>query len=205
MPTHDVIIDNDVLAFIPKCFGGLLLDVGCGWGWFGFRLRIDREVRGLLIGLDVFAPTLRRLKKLNIYDGLVRADIRFIPFKDAIVDVVFATEVIEHLPKEEGYVFLDELDRVSRGMIIVTTPRGFFPQGAYDGNIFETHRSGWFEKDFVEKGYDVMLAGRSKILLKPIKTVTYYVNALAELLPIVVKKFLPKEYIIALKKRARRF
>ncbi len=199
--SHDVMIDATVLPFVPKSFDGLILDVGCGWGWFGFRIRIAREVRGFLIGIDAFAPYTKKLKKLKIYDELVVADSRFLPFRSNIVNIIFATEVIEHLPKEEGFILLNECERISQGRIIVTTPRGFMPQEPFEANIFSPHRSGWIETDFTKRGYEVMLVGRPKLFLRPMPPViTYYTTSLVELLPRIIKKSIPKEYIIAFKK-----
>jgi ubiquinone/menaquinone biosynthesis C-methylase UbiE len=200
MPLHDTIIDDNVLSLVPKHFGGLILDMGCGWGLWGFRMRLGREVHGPLVGLDVFASNLKKLKKFDLYDELVLADARFTPFKDGAVDIVLAGEIIEHLPKEEGYILLKEIERVSRGKIIITTPRGFMLQASFQGNIFEKHRSGWTEKDFINKGYNIIFVGRPKIFLRPTR-VTFIINTLFDILPQSTKKRLPKQFMIAVRSK----
>jgi hypothetical protein len=63
--------------------------------------------------------------------------------------------VIEHLPKQLGYQFLERCEAITRKLIIVETPNGFVPQGPEHGNEHMRHLSGWFIHDFVGLGYDV--------------------------------------------------
>jgi hypothetical protein len=51
----------------------------------------------------------------------VRADGCSLPFKDNSFDVVISTETLEHVSPEKHEQFLDELYRVSRNLVFVTT------------------------------------------------------------------------------------
>jgi hypothetical protein len=74
------------------------------------------------------------------------------------VDTVTALDFIEHLPKEEGWSFLAEAERVARKQVVLFTPLGYFPQAYEDaaaedrwgmhGAHWQTHRSGWVPADF---------------------------------------------------------
>jgi len=57
--------------------------------------------------------------------------------------------------KIEGTKFLYEIERISRGKIIITTPQGFAPREAPCGLEAETHRSTWTRGDFKKRGYTV--------------------------------------------------
>ena len=70
-------------------------------------------------------------------------------------DVVVATEVIEHLPKEHWLPFLRECRRVARRQVILTMPNGgtpyktedYYPQGEaarmYEGHQYEPCYDNW--------------------------------------------------------------
>jgi K+ transporter len=71
---------------------------------------------------------------------------------------VIASEIIDHLPKEDGYKMMDEIERVSRKLVIITTPIGFMKQEATEGNIHQEHQSGWHSTEFTKRGYSVEIA-----------------------------------------------
>ena len=51
-----------------------------------------------------------------------------------------AIEVIEHLNKSDGYKMVQELDRISKKRVILTTPNGFH-EILEAVNVYEIHRS----------------------------------------------------------------
>lgn len=149
-----------VLAFLDsmdgeKLSGKVILDVGCGFGtWHLIRVLVDQGgTRAYLVGCDVFRPYLKKVKKYNPYDDLVLCDVRFVPFRFSCADTVLVFEVLEHVEKEEGLNVLVNLEQLSKKNVIVTTPLGFYKQDKGRGNVFETHRSAWYEKDFARLGY----------------------------------------------------
>jgi SAM-dependent methyltransferase len=92
---------------------GWVLDVGCG---------SSRIVQGLphVVGTDLDIGKLRWLRGPG--RSLVRADLNHMPFGDGVFDAVIASEVIEHVPREE--MRMEELVRVIRpgGLLILGTP-----------------------------------------------------------------------------------
>ena len=83
---------------------------------------------------------------------------------DKSVDTVFAIDVIEHLDKENGHLFLAEAERVARCQIIIFTPLGMYPQSyeknktdrwGMQGGYWQSHRSGWEPSEFKD-GWDVL-------------------------------------------------
>lgn len=51
----------------------------------------------------------------------VIADARHLPFKPNVFDVVQCTEMLEHIPSEDQGQVLDELERVAKHLVFVTT------------------------------------------------------------------------------------
>ena len=117
-----------------------------------------------IIGLDIFRENLEFAKKYGAYDDLVLADINYLPFKNDSFHVSLAAEVIEHVEKGEGKKFLEDLERISFGRVIVTTPNGSWPDNPVlykNGklNVHEHHKSIWHVSDFTRVGYSVHAIG----------------------------------------------
>ena len=151
-------IQNVMAAFflsVRMPLEGRVLDAGCGTGLFGVVMRAMRRL-GLpqLIGCDVFAPYLERVPR-GIYDDLVCCDIAYLPFRERCFSCVAAVEVIEHLDKVRGFHALKEFERVSRGVIALSTPGGYQERRDEDGNPFQTHLSGWSANEFRRLGFKV--------------------------------------------------
>ncbi|MDX2170079.1 MAG: class I SAM-dependent methyltransferase [Deltaproteobacteria bacterium] len=95
-----------------------LLDAGCGEGFSLVRLAA-RYPRARLVGVDAADRALRHAV-FPAGVGRARADLLQLPFADRSVDLVLATEVLEHLPVPRAG--LRELLRVSRRYVVVTVP-----------------------------------------------------------------------------------
>ena len=127
-----------------------MLDLGCGKGPGLTSMIMD----GYKVGLDLYLPYLMDAK--HHFDDVIRGDIRYLPFKLKSFDVVVLMEVIEHLNKRNGEKLLDELVRLARRKIIITTPNGFFAKlHLENGNPLQAHLSGWNIEDFLTRGYRV--------------------------------------------------
>jgi glycosyltransferase involved in cell wall biosynthesis len=126
-----------------------VLDVGCG-------ADSPLQYAGATchkVGVDLFNAYLERSKAKGIHDEYHAMDITKLTFPPKSFDVVLASDVIEHLEKEDGYRFLEMLQRIARKKVIIYTPNGFLPQKGYDGNAFQEHLSGWTVHDFKENGF----------------------------------------------------
>lgn len=134
-----------------------LLDVGCGQGQ---PLDIlNRRRRLFSVGVDVFDPYLRQIRDRAIHNLVVKADALSLPFPDRTFDIVTCLQVIEHLPPEQGLQLLDELERVARRQVIVTTPNGYMPHPTVDDNPHQEHLSGWTASDMGRLGFEVERQG----------------------------------------------
>ncbi len=98
------------LSFIKRGSGKVAVDVGCR---DGFWSEVLKSKGYKVYALDI-EPHYKGAKKHDVEKGL--------PYKDTSVDLVWCTEVLEHLKNPEK--FLKETDRVLKknGMAILTTP-----------------------------------------------------------------------------------
>jgi 2-polyprenyl-3-methyl-5-hydroxy-6-metoxy-1,4-benzoquinol methylase len=133
-----------------------VVDVGCGYGKWGFLVRealdfvADRHERDewavRIDGIDAFPQHSPLLEW--VYDTFRIADV--LSLEDGLrdYDVVILGDVIEHIDKEAGQRLIDFLVAHNR-CVLLNTPREFFAQGEIEGNPFERHLSFWAAEDFV--------------------------------------------------------
>ena len=141
-----------------------ILDVGCGYGETGLYIRTRLCLNKgwcLLYGLEVYRPYYQLQQKLGIYDDVTLGDARKIPYLDKQFHVSIAQHVIEHLHKQDGYVMLDEMERVTTDRVIICTPHGYTESGPLDDNEHNNHLSGWYPKDFQERGYQTQIVTKN--------------------------------------------
>jgi 2-polyprenyl-3-methyl-5-hydroxy-6-metoxy-1,4-benzoquinol methylase/uncharacterized protein YbaR (Trm112 family) len=94
-----------------------VLDVGCSEGFLtqAVAARFGAEAWGVDLSTTALAKARKRYGL-----ALAAAEATHLPFADGAFDLVFSTEVIEHVLAPE--LMVAELRRVSRGTVVVTTP-----------------------------------------------------------------------------------
>lgn len=99
--------------------GDVVLDTGCGTGWFAAGLQRARPDVTVL-GLDLSAGMLGRARSAGA-DRLVQADATMLPLADDSVDVIVGRGVLHHLPDPEAA--LAEWRRVVRpdGAVVLSS------------------------------------------------------------------------------------
>ena len=98
-----------------------LIDVGTGLGDIPAAAQAAMARRGVsleTIGVDASESLLRESRKR--LQGVVAGDARRLPLADASADVVICSQVLHHFFDDDLRVLLAELDRVSRGWVIVS-------------------------------------------------------------------------------------
>jgi len=90
--------------------------------------------------------------------GLVPKDLQ--NFGENEFDLVVAFDLIEHLPKHEGYDLLYHLDRIARFSSLVLTPTGFAWQPPAINNAYNAHISGWRTSELKALGWKARNKGQ---------------------------------------------
>jgi predicted TPR repeat methyltransferase len=80
---------------------GVALDLGCGTGLMGERLR---PVADVLEGYDISAEMLRKARGKGVYNRLVKSDLQTIQLAPASADLVTAADVFMYLGALDGIV-----------------------------------------------------------------------------------------------------
>lgn len=133
-----------------------VLDIGCGDGFAMGRLNLPRNFE--ITGLDIFEPYLKIAKGKKIYKRLIKMDARKIGI-DKKYDIVLASHVLEHLDHAEGERFIKKLEKIANKRVIIAAPIGYFPQGEYDNNSYQLHKSQWRVDDLKKLGYSISSQG----------------------------------------------
>lgn len=116
-----------------------VLDLGCGPS---SPLQYCKNIK-YSVGVETFKPSLEESKKRKIHTEYIEKKIEEVDFPQKCFDAVILIEVLEHLPEETGYAMLKKAEKWAKKKVIVSTPNGFLPQKALDGNPFQKHLSGW--------------------------------------------------------------
>jgi len=138
---------------LRRCLAGCdtLLDIGCG------ELSPLRFVRrGHRTGVDGYPPALERARQRGTHDAYVSGDVKCLDtlFPTQRFDACVALDLIEHLPKEDGWRLLETMEHLATRRVIIFTPNGFIPQHSQDGNLQE-HLSGWLPAELRSRAYQV--------------------------------------------------
>ncbi len=144
-----------------------ILDLGCGDG--SLMAILSQGKNWQIIGVDIYEDGLKKAEGRKIYKKLIKGDIltsvQFLNKLSKKYDVVFFSQVIEHISKKRGEKVLNEIEKLSRKKIIVGTPRGFMkqPREFLGDNPHQIHESGWEVEDFRSRDYKVFGIGFAPI------------------------------------------
>jgi 2-polyprenyl-3-methyl-5-hydroxy-6-metoxy-1,4-benzoquinol methylase len=151
---------------LPLIVGDTVLDVGCGLGRWGTLIHTNYWEAKLehppeVDGFDGFAPNVEYCRSHGAYRRVWQ---HMLPARlEGEWDTVLAVEIVEHIPQSEVSAVIDELERVARRRIIISTPNSPLFRGGLDTpvgfNPLEAHVS-YVSADFLrERGYAIRGAG----------------------------------------------
>lgn len=113
-------------------------DVGCGYGWLPMALALYGGA-GQVIAIDPDAERLaagRAIAAILGLDAKIQwrvGSVEAIPMADREADVTYCIEVLEHVYGDRRA--FTELDRVTGGYLVLTTPNGAFPVVQHDTQL----------------------------------------------------------------------
>jgi hypothetical protein len=131
-----------------------LLDVGCGA--YSPIQNFSNQLH--CVGVDGFSPSIESSKAKGIHNEYHQMDLLNIgeKFVENSFECVLASDVIEHFEKDDGWKLLEKMEKIASKRVIIYTPNGFLPQGEYDNNPWQVHKSGWEIKEMQDRGYQVI-------------------------------------------------
>lgn len=107
----------------------VVVDIGTGLGDIAHRMRVESARAGLnavAIGLDR-SELLARLARPRL-DGTVAGDALHAPLRSGSADLVICSQVLHHFFDDDARRLVAELDRVSRGWVVIADlRRGWLP------------------------------------------------------------------------------
>ena len=157
MPTSHLYQLNDLVALISHAHPQRLLDIGIGFGKYGFLAREYLELwdegrqyedwRHQIDGIKAFPNYLRPWHE-QIYDHIFQGDAReIVPTLTTTYDLALLIDVLEHFTYADGWELLQQLQRHAHNLLI-STPKDIGHQGEEFGNAFEVHRFQWHPRHF---------------------------------------------------------
>ena len=159
MPVSTSVQISHCLAHIIHLNPRSVLDVGCGFGMWGFLCRMyldagaervlpkDWQVR--VDGIEYFEPYILDHQR-SLYDHITIGDIRDLAPKVGEYDLIIAGDVIEHLDKDDGKRVIAQLYAKARRALLINIPLGLgWDHPEAHGNPGELHRSQWYVEDFL--------------------------------------------------------
>jgi SAM-dependent methyltransferase len=124
-------VDGRMVALIDREVAGAesVLDAGCGSGLYGPALR---RRAATVVGIDHDPALCRQAEATGAYDRIICAPVAGVGSRLGPVDVVFCSELLEHLPREALRPALDALEAAAGSKLIVTVPNRLFPHAHMD-------------------------------------------------------------------------
>jgi len=156
---------------IPLIKGPQILDVGCGFGKWGYLCMANYWETKVstpstipeIMGIDGFMPNVEMARRNGCYTQVSHAIIPPLPFKNRSFDTVLMIEVIEHLQGNEALKLIEEAKRITRNQVIISTPNFPSIRQAHETitgfNELEAHISYWSRDRLRELGFTLYGAG----------------------------------------------
>jgi SAM-dependent methyltransferase len=137
----DRAVDGRMVAVIDRELDGTgsVLDVGCGSGLYGPYLR---RRAATVIGIDHDPALCEHAAATSAYDRVICDRVERLLDHVAAADVVFCSELLEHLPNRELPAVLEVLETVAGRGLIITVPNRLSPHAHMDPTHVLRYRLG---------------------------------------------------------------
>jgi hypothetical protein len=134
-----------------------VLDLGAGSGNYWKTGRLAELVAARNIQVTCLDANYKRneVNNISFVTGIVPASLD--QFTENSFTLVIAFDLLEHLPKSDGYLTLYEMQRICSHASVIFTPNGFSWQPPSDNNKFNAHISSYSTHDFKSFGFDKIL------------------------------------------------
>lgn len=158
MPVSTSVHISHCLKYIINMRPRSILDIGCGFGMWGFLSRMYLDVAEERVqptdwtlrvdGLELFEPYIQSHQRA-LYSNIIIGDIRELAPTVDNYELIIAGDVIEHLDKDDGETVVETLyDKATRALIVNIPLGEGWEHPERHGNPGELHRSQWYIEDF---------------------------------------------------------
>lgn len=163
MPTSDHSYITDTITIVRRLKPASILDIGVGFGKWGFLFREYLDVmagrpfpkawKTIIHGVEIFPRYCQEYPHFG-YDHVYNDNILAIIDSLPQYDLIFASDVIEHIEKERAKSLLSKLRERSK-YLLCNIPLGkrWLSQGECYSNPHEAHISSWDWSDFKDDTY----------------------------------------------------
>ncbi len=152
-----------------------ILDIGCGWGKYGFLSREylmgmywDKNTV-LIEAVEGYEKNINLMQR-EIYNNIYICNaLDFDKYLRKEYELILIIDVFEHFTKEDGVKIIEKLREKTRNLLI-SIPRYVTVQKGYsdDTSKFEEHRAFWTRKMFKELGNCIIVPNNAR------KTIALY-------------------------------
>lgn len=149
---------TDPLPWVVDRSSRSILDLGCGQGKVMTMINLLKKF-DKIVGLDLYKPYIKQAQKLNLYNKCLHLDVRKVKFASSSFDIVLASHVLEHLPKQDAWKLVNKMEKIAKREVIIATPIGKIYQPMFDENILQEHKSYFYPKEFEKRGYKIVKYG----------------------------------------------
>lgn len=158
-----------------------VLDIGCGFGKWGFLVRLyiqawspklAKEVyqnwrNNLRVdAIEIFEDYITDLQRL-IYNNIYIGDMRELIEKVENYDLIIMGDVLEHIPFKDGLKFLKKA-REKAKWIMISMPSYLSKSTLHMGNEAEAHQHIWTDDEFPDDPKIMHIQGQRAILYEKI-------------------------------------
>lgn len=135
------------------------LDIGIGFGKYGFMLREFTDAwngnyhhwKTIIEGIEIHEKYILAHHH-NIYNKIHIGDaVSTLSNLPNDYDMIICGDMLEHLTENEGHMLLSLISHHSK-FAMITTPKKMGKQGSVYGNIHETHKHEWDIKSLSKYG-----------------------------------------------------
>ena len=152
--------------------GPQILDVGCGFGRWGYFCTTNYwethnpmppPTKPVIVGCDGYLPNVEMSQRSGVYSNVLHVNFPPLPFDNLSFDTVLILDVLEHIQEEKALKLIGEAKRIARQSIIISTPNfpNFRkPHMTITGfNDMEAHISYWSRRRLRQLGFRLYGAG----------------------------------------------
>ena len=143
IPTLPYLLRRDLTGI------GSVLDLGCGP-----RSPLkDVNVGGRTVGVEAFEGYAKAARQGQTHQEIIVSNFSDLAFAPGSFDAVLLLDVIEHMTESESRQIIAKAEGWARKIVVISSPNGFVPQKALDGNPLQQHLSGWDVEEMRRLGY----------------------------------------------------